>query len=738
MANTLNAWGANAVGQLGDGTTTEHHNPVPIGSSLWRAVACGRNNWSLGIQNDFSLWAWGYDFDGELGNGANTDQHAPVAVTPFNDGCIAVSAGGLHTVAMGYVSGQTVYGPIYLWGDNSYGQLGTGDYTAYNTPQYVYPGGGAIAVAAGERHTVIVRDDGQLWACGYGPRVGNGGTDTNIFVQIDAGSWLTCAAGYTHSLAIKADGTLWAWGLNSNNQLGDGTTTQRLTPIQIGTATWVAVAAGGTFSLAIKSDGTLWAWGYNANGRLGDGTTTQRSTPTQIGTDTWTLIAAGFDHALGVKTAGTLWGWGNNANGQLGDGTVTERHAPTQVGTYAAVAIATGGAHSLGLFPNDDHSDGAVFADILTSSSTTTSGLADATIGADVAINTPTSFLNASGSVVDAAIGATVTQYLEAAGFVDLLASTAHTSLVYLDVAVFADSFGQVISQLVTEAATGADGVSAGIALTLAELASFTDPLVSTHTNVVLVAELIATLEQYSQIASQDVTDTAALVDAYTNRVAALVAQLEAAQITATNTAVVHVMQSVTDSAGGSEAITSTGSLLTNLLTDGVLATIRLNVGGELFTGWVLNTDTLAPSEYQFADLQFNSACKHGDRYLLAADDGIYQFTEDVGAETVMTYIKTGKTDFGSDLRKRVVNSYIVYSASGDMVLRVTTSEHGQVVTRSYAVTARPVNDTTDTRRIDIGKGIKSRYWQFELMGNGVDCDIDEIGMLPIVLSRRI
>jgi hypothetical protein len=198
------------------------------------------------------------------------------------------------------------------------------------------------------------------------------------------------------------------------------------------------------------------------------------------------------------------------------------------------------------------------------------------------------------------------------------------------------------------------------------------------------------------------------------------------------------VFQLQTDIAAGTDTFGSTGSIITALLDDTTLAAVRLNIGGELFTGWVMNTDTLAASEYQFVDRQFNSACKHDDQYLMAAEDGIYAFTEEQDVESVMTYIKTGKMDFGSDLQKRIVNSYIVYSASGDMVLKVTTSEFGQLVTRNYKMVPPSNSETTDTRRFDLGKGIRSRYWQFELVGDSVDCDLDEIGMLPVLLSRRI
>ena len=342
-----------------------------------------------------------------------------------------------------------------------------------------------------------------------------------------------------------------------------------------------------------------------------------------------------------------------------------------------------------------------------------------------------------SANVADTLAASTFTMYLEAIGLSDTLTAGANTTSTLTDSAAMRDIIQQAINQIVADTANGADSLSLGAALTLVDVADAVATQSPSYNSVMLVAELIATLEAYNGADAYDITEAGTLSDTYVARVEALVALLEAAQVVDTNTALVHVMQLATDSADGAAEITSTGSLLNALLADSVLATIRINIGGELFTGWVLNTDTLAPSEYQFADLQFNSACKHGGTYLLAADDGIYQFTEDTGVETVMTYIKTGKTDFGSDLKKRIVNSYMVYSASGQMVLKVTTSEFGKLVTRNYRMTPQ-ADDTTATRRIDIGKGVTSRYWQFEVVGDGVDCDIDEIGMLPVVLSRRI
>lgn len=90
--------------------------------------------------------------------------------------------------------------------------------------------------------------------------------------------------GQYHTISLKDDGTVWTWGQNTHGQLGDGTTTDRHSPVQVTNLNNVTDIALGKFchSIAMKEDGTVWTWGQNNYGQLGDGTTTNSSLPVQV------------------------------------------------------------------------------------------------------------------------------------------------------------------------------------------------------------------------------------------------------------------------------------------------------------------------------------------------------------------------------------------------------------------------------------------------------------------------
>ena len=234
-------------------------------------------------------------------------------------------------------------GNLWTWGRGTEGQLGDNTTTNRSTPVTTFAGGtNWKQIACGSYHTAAIKTDGTLWTWGYNfyGQLGDNTTTTRLTpVTTFAGgaNWKQVAGGYVHTTAIKTDGTLWTWGLNSSGQLGDNTTVNRSIPVTTfaGGTNWKQVAGGYVHTAAIKTDGTLWTWGRNYYGQLGDNTTTDRCTPvtTFAGGTNWKQVAGGYVHTTAIKTDGTLWTWGSNFSGQLADNTVTDRSTP--VTTFA-------------------------------------------------------------------------------------------------------------------------------------------------------------------------------------------------------------------------------------------------------------------------------------------------------------------------------------------------------------------------------------------------------------------
>ncbi|HQN77039.1 MAG TPA: hypothetical protein PLP45_01970 [Syntrophales bacterium] len=364
---TVWTWGCNYFGQLGDNTTNDRCTPVqvlgPGGSEFLTGVTAitAGNNHTVALKDDGTVWAWGCNDFGRLGDNTTAYRFTPVQVagpggTGFLTHVIAIAAGEIHTVAL------KDDGTVWAWGGNFDGELGDNTTLDRYTPVQVVGAGGTgfltdvIAVAAGWYHTIILKNDGTVWVWGknnYGQLGDNTTTDRWAPVQVvgtGGTGFLTgvtaFAGGFYHTLALKDDGTVYAWGKNGDGQLGDNTTTNRLTPAQVvgaggtGFLTGVtALAAGASHTAALKGDGSVRAWGYNDHGQLGDATTTSRSTPVQVvgagGTGFLTdviAIATGRGHTVALKEDGSVWAWGGNDQYcQLGDNTSVDRETPVQV-----------------------------------------------------------------------------------------------------------------------------------------------------------------------------------------------------------------------------------------------------------------------------------------------------------------------------------------------------------------------------------------------------------------------
>lgn len=230
--------------------------------------------------------------------------------------------------------------PLFGWGWSLRGNLGVGTTTTIISPtRETCSATDWCQLSVGRTYqTHAIKTNGQLWTWG-GNNCGQlgDGTTTNKCSPVRefccAADWCQVGAGRWHTSAVKTSGELWVWGWGTAGRLGDGTTVCKCSPVrEISSSTdWCALGAGCFHSIAIKSSGELWTWGSNICGTLGDGTTVNKCSPVREFYSATDWCAAAADgHSVAIKTTGQLWSWGYNTCGELGDGTTISKCSPVQ------------------------------------------------------------------------------------------------------------------------------------------------------------------------------------------------------------------------------------------------------------------------------------------------------------------------------------------------------------------------------------------------------------------------
>lgn len=361
-------------------------------------VAAGGDGFSAVLTADGAVVTSGLNSTGQLGLGDTASRAAFTAVAPAVTAAPQVqpSSGGPDFDPSGYANGETpgatlgVLGPMVdggqtgqlaagtrhllildrdgeLWGagDNADGQLGR-DHWVFNpsSGEYEQVAIGAAAdrpvllrkhvaaVAAGDRHTVIIDRDGLMWTTGvnFVGQLGLGHTlPVDDFTLVHATDTYECVvAGANHTLAIRnhpssprcVGSTLVGFGMNSDNQLArPGTSANATSPVEIpkpaawsGPHLWAFPTAGATHSaVSAWLPGSpapvgVYVAGSNRSGQIGiNATGSGQQWRELLPLTEYAAASAGRNHTLVLRGSGpaTLWGTGSNSSGQLGTSSPT-------------------------------------------------------------------------------------------------------------------------------------------------------------------------------------------------------------------------------------------------------------------------------------------------------------------------------------------------------------------------------------------------------------------------------
>ncbi|MFN8591046.1 MAG: hypothetical protein U0031_06230 [Thermomicrobiales bacterium] len=281
---TVWSWGTNSDWELGV-TTPDLIVSTPVqvtGLTTVQALATGDDH-GLALKADGTVWAWGKNNHGQLGVATET---CPIHHRPCSQ--IPILVAGLPTITTIAATADSSFavdadGMVWAWGDNRFGQLGTG--TPLDSPAPVRIEGltDITTLSATQDHTLALRADGTVWE--WGDRESASLVPVNVAGLADV---MSIAADQTRNLALKQDGTVWTWSQGEAESLAAVT---GFGPVHL-------LAGGGVWSAVVDRDGMVWLW-------IG-----QTEPPSQISNlRDVAVIAMGSDSNLAIKADGTVWTW---------------------------------------------------------------------------------------------------------------------------------------------------------------------------------------------------------------------------------------------------------------------------------------------------------------------------------------------------------------------------------------------------------------------------------------------
>ena len=338
----VDCWGANGSGELGNGTTTSSSVPVAVtGITTAAAVTSDGSGSYCSVLVSGSVECWGANESGQLGNGMTTASPTPVAVVGITNAAGLASDGDATFCAV------LSAGAVDCWGKNTFGQLGDGAPAGSAVPvpaSGITNAAGISSDGADSFCATLTTGAVECWGANFAGELGNG-TTVKSTVPVAVTGMATAQSvsddGNESYCAVLASGAVECWGSNNFGQLGNGTTSSSSVPVAAGSITGVTgLSSDGDDSFcALLSSGALNCRGANFNGELGNGTVTASSAPVAVtGIASATAVAGGIhgaadtEHAYcAVVASGAVDCWGSNGFGELGDATTISSSVPVSV-----------------------------------------------------------------------------------------------------------------------------------------------------------------------------------------------------------------------------------------------------------------------------------------------------------------------------------------------------------------------------------------------------------------------
>jgi alpha-tubulin suppressor-like RCC1 family protein len=254
-------------------------NPA-IGETV--SISAGGHH-TLICNSQGQAYASGGNSFGQLGLGDFEKRLFPTLITTPMGKIVTVSAGNFHSL---FLNSQ---GRVFSCGENAYGSLGLGHENIVSIPTLIEESEDIVAISAGGFHSLLLNSQGQVFSFGYGVmgQLGHGNTKNQLIpVLIDEpeiGQIVTISAGEKHSLILNSQGQVFSFGYGDFGQLGLGTRENQSSPTLIEIDDIIAISAGTAHSLIANAQGQVFSFGFNRGHQLGFFDDRNRLTPSLIG-----------------------------------------------------------------------------------------------------------------------------------------------------------------------------------------------------------------------------------------------------------------------------------------------------------------------------------------------------------------------------------------------------------------------------------------------------------------------